>query len=798
MTAAATSHTHSSTRTRLCWSAYLLGGLGLTALSIATPRPWMGVLWVLVQAGGMGAVVLGIRRNRPALRAAWWLVAAALAASLAADTLLIFHRAAYGPLVATAYPAGAIALLLLGARAGQSRRDGALDACIVVIGVAMPAWSFVIEPATIRVRHVSGALGTAVLFVVLDLVIVWLTARLAFAGGTRYPAFLLMIVGNLGLLCGDAAHLYGQAHGGGPAGPLSAFTWLAWSTFMCAAVLHPSAREVAGARPGADDAGTRTSRLRLYTFLALVLTGPLVGAAGHVLNEHRGAPLGWAGNLVVPALTAILAALLVLRFNAVATLANRRAAALDAQAVRLGRALREQDALQSQLSHRATHDPLTGLANRAMLAERLRQADGDPERALLIMDLDGFKDVNDTFGHQVGDDLLVEVAQRLTGTIGDGDFLARLGGDEFAILLPSVAADRAVETSQRALHALRAPFRSGTRELYLTISVGVLPAIGARPASEALRDADLALHAAKSAGKNQFARFEPRMRSARLDHSRLTTGLRRAVAQDEFTLHYQPVVDLCTGATYAVEALLRWTPPGEPMVPPDEFIPTAEDSGLIIPIGAWVLDRACAQARGWYASHGVVVTVNVSGHQLRDPEFVQIVQDTLERHRLPAQALVLEITETVLVTATVEDVDMVIGQLNRLREQGVRVAIDDFGTGYSSLSYLRNLPVDVLKIDRSFTSSADAEQPRPHEWAFTKAILEMSASLRLQTVAEGVETSEQARLLRRMNCNFAQGYHFSRPVPAAEIDALLAATPRRAPVVRSAPRRLVPIGAGVA
>ena len=220
-------------------------------------------------------------------------------------------------------------------------------------------------------------------------------------------------------------------------------------------------------------------------------------------------------------------------------------------------------------------------------------------------------------------------------------------------------------------------------------------------------------------------------------------------------------------------------------MPPDQFIPAAEETGLIVPIGAWVLDKACADVGRWYEQHGVVVTVNVSGRQLRDREFVEIVTDTLRRHNLPPQALVLEITETVLVTATTADAETVIGQLTRLREVGVRVAIDDFGTGYSSLSYLRNLPVDVLKIDRSFTSAADGDQPRRHEWAFTKAILELSASLQLQTVAEGVETSEQARLLRRMNCTFAQGFHFSRPVVAAEIDALLATTTQRPPGART-------------
>jgi diguanylate cyclase (GGDEF)-like protein len=770
-------------RARSGWRVYLLIGLSLAGFAVAIQRPWGEFIRCALQVGALGAAVLGVRRHRPAVPVAWWLLVAGLALNAAgvAMYLLATPATAVGCLTAI-YPVTAVALLMLGGRT----RDGMLESCIVVVAAAMPAWTVLVQPAL--ARGVDPAVAVA--YPLLDLAMLGLTARLVFTGG-RSPARLMLILASAALLAADGEYVYRHAHGLGPVtdDAFSMARWLTWSTLVSAAALHRSSRS----RMIPTPVVAPNNPVRLAGFIILALIGP----ATAVLSHHSGAgdrAETLTDHVVVPVLTAILAVLLVVRLDVVARLATRRAGALDRQAADLSRALREQEALQRQLSHRTMHDPLTGLANRTLLNESLNAAlstsDGCRRPALLLLDLDGFKDVNDTFGHPVGDELLVHVADRLQRTVEHDDLLARLGGDEFAILLPATTPDRAMAVAHAALEALRAPYLTGTSELYLTTSIGVLDAAGDIPTSEALRDADLALYAAKGAGRNQVARFDLKMRTDRLSHTRLTTSLRRAVARAEFTLHYQPVIDLSTGATYAVEALLRWTPPDGPMVPPDRFIPAAEETGLIVPIGAWVLDRACADVGRWYRDHGVAVTVNVSGRQLRDRDFVHTVIDVLRRHDLPPRALVLEITETVLVTATTADAETVIGQLTRLREEGVRVAIDDFGTGYSSLSYLRRLPVDVLKIDRSFTSAADSDQPM-HEWAFTKAILELSASLQLQTVAEGVETSEQARLLRRMNCTFAQGFHFSRPVVAAAIDTLLAASPQR-PLAARMPRVATP------
>jgi EAL domain-containing protein (putative c-di-GMP-specific phosphodiesterase class I) len=320
---------------------------------------------------------------------------------------------------------------------------------------------------------------------------------------------------------------------------------------------------------------------------------------------------------------------------------------------------------------------------------------------------------------------------------------------------------------------LRAPFITGDRQSDLTASAGVLVTDRPLAAGEALRCADLALYAAKDAGKNQVAMYTPELAAERDQRTRLIADLRRALAAEEFTVHYQPVVELTTGRVAAVEALVRWTPPGLPPIPPMEFIPVAEECGLIGALGAWVLRRALRDVRDWHERYGISVTVNVSARQLREPGIVDLILGELAASRLPGKALVVEITETVLVAETGPEATAVRERLDRLRAHGVRIAIDDFGTGYSSLAYLRTLPVDILKIDRVFVqeSGGDADPE-----AFLRAMVEMARSLHLVTVAEAVETSAQAARLREQRCPLAQGYHFSRPIPAGELDALLSSS----------------------
>jgi diguanylate cyclase (GGDEF)-like protein len=779
---------------RVGWLAYLAAGGLITAVAAMLPATVGAVTLLAVHASGVAAVVVGIRRNRLADSTGWRCLAGAGVAgmvggvlgeiSIATGQLIPWWAQAWNVI---GYVLAVVGLTSLTPRSRGSRWESILDSGVVTVGVALPVWTFALDPIVDSGQTHGAMLAMHIAYPLFDLVLVGITARLVFVTGARTPATLLIVVANLALLSADTAYWSGVTGPvGGTASLFSMLAWLGWYMGVGAAALHPSSAQLGRTR---DDFREVSGQVRLVVFLGLAVLAPTIAVIGHLAQEKGGGEL--IDDVVLPGLTALLAALLVLRVNLVARLAHRRAADLDTKATELTAALWEQKALQSQLTHRALHDPLTGLGNRSLLNDRLNWAlvrgqQTDPV-ALLLLDLDGFKDINDTFGHPVGDELLVQVAQRLLGVLGDEDTLARLGGDEFAILLEDMTPEHALRLAHSALDALRVPYRSGDRQLYLTTSIGLLNAAPPATPSEALRDADLALYAAKGAGKNQVVVFEPRLRSAHMEYTRLTNGLRRAVAQNEFTLNFQPVVDLSTGAMHAVEALLRWTPPGEKPVPPNAFIPAAEATGLIVPIGEWVLDQACAEAKRWYDTHGVSVTVNVSGRQLRDSGFERLVVGTLRRYGLPPEALILEITETVLVTATTDDANTVIRQLQALREIGVRVAIDDFGTGYSSLAYLRSLPVDVLKIDRAFTSSDHtASTSDLQDWAFTKAILDLSASLDLQTVAEGVETAEQALLLRRMNCPFAQGYHFCRPVSATEIDVLLDGAPGRAALIAAA------------
>jgi diguanylate cyclase (GGDEF)-like protein len=399
-----------------------------------------------------------------------------------------------------------------------------------------------------------------------------------------------------------------------------------------------------------------------------------------------------------------------------------------------------------------------------------------PCGALLLIDLDGFKDVNDTLGHPVGDLLLMEVAKRLSEVHGPADTLARLGGDEFALLLNTAPA-QARATAAAALEALRPPFSApGGHQIYVTGSLGLLDlALGVADPAVALQEADLALYAAKAAGKNQVVEFHPRLRESRVRRATLVAELRSALKESRLALHYQPIVDLATGATTAVEALLRWPTTTGTFVAPGEFIPLAEETGLVVELGTQVLRDACRAARAWAGDHDVSLSVNVSGRQVTSSTFADLVLRTLTETGLPADALILEITESVLVGGGETRSAATVGRnLRRLRHHGVRIAVDDFGTGYSSLAALHQLPIDILKIDKSFVAPLDGQAgPRA---TFAEAILRMAESLRLTTIAEGVETAAQATALRALGCPLAQGYLLGRPVPADRVTHDLSAT----------------------
>lgn len=428
----------------------------------------------------------------------------------------------------------------------------------------------------------------------------------------------------------------------------------------------------------------------------------------------------------------------------------------------------EQRKLERQLSHRAFHDELTGLANRALFLDRMDHAlrvsrpDHDPV-VVLFVDLDDFKSVNDALGHGVGDQLLRTIADRIRSAVGAGDTPARLGGDEFAVLLEDRGGvDRAIDVAHQLLDVLRQTVQLGGYDFTVHASVGVAVAAPGMTTSSLLRDADIAMYEAKRAGKGQIKIFDPAMRLGATTQLEYRSELGSALDNGELRLVYQPLVSLHTGDVTGAEALLRWRHPVRGDVSPAEFVPIAERSRLILPIGSWVLHEAMREARLWQERGSRYVSINVSAVQLRSEGFVDVVQDALTTSGLEPANVLLEVTETLLV----EEIESASSVLSELRELGIRIAIDDFGTGYCSLSYLHRFPIDILKIDRQFVDEVDGDAKRS---SLARIILQMSDALEITSVAEGIERPAQLAALRRLGCDTGQGFLLSRPL---EVEAL--------------------------
>jgi diguanylate cyclase (GGDEF)-like protein/PAS domain S-box-containing protein len=434
------------------------------------------------------------------------------------------------------------------------------------------------------------------------------------------------------------------------------------------------------------------------------------------------------------------------------------------------RDISERKLYEDQLAHQAFHDPVTGLANRALFADRVghalaRSAREQSTVGVIFIDLDDFKTINDSLGHASGDAVLQEVAHRLRAAVRPTDTVARFGGDEFAVLVEEVQrSQEAVDVAERVLEGLNAPIDMGEKELFVGASIGLcLTSEGMTDAADLLRNADVAMYMAKRERKGSYRVFEPDMHREVVERLEMRADLQRAIDTDQLEVHYQPVIRLSGTTVYGFEALLRWHHPTRGNIPPAQFIPVAEDTGLIIPIGRWTLNQACAQgallSREFGAEPPLSISVNLSAKQLQSESIVDDVRAALDASGLDSSHLVLEITESVLMV----DMDLAVERLNALKELGVKVAMDDFGTGYSSLSYLNRLPVDILKMDRSFLTSGEAVSALP------QAIVRIGETLDLEVVAEGIEQATQASVLRELGCGLGQGFLFAHAMSSPDL-----------------------------
>jgi diguanylate cyclase (GGDEF)-like protein/PAS domain S-box-containing protein len=468
---------------------------------------------------------------------------------------------------------------------------------------------------------------------------------------------------------------------------------------------------------------------------------------------------------------------------------------------------------EAELRRQAFHDTLTGLANRAAFFDRVEHAiersmHTGEQIAVLYMDLDGFKRINDSLGHSVGDRVLAIIGERLSWAVRGEDLVARLGGDEFAILLEDPAQSASAGLiADRIRSSVATPIGVGGKQVRVGVSIGIATSgtldfpdasLGRAPlglaqlADELVRNADVAMYESKQHGKDAVARYEPSMRLASALRLDTETALREAIEEHQFVVHYQPIVDLAEGRIVAVEALARWRRPGVGLVAPSDFIPVAEQTGLVRAMGAQLLRVACETARDWTTQAQVDLAVNLSPRQLQDPLLVGMVELALRDSGLDPTRLVFELTESHILDDGVEALD----RLARLRAMGIRLAIDDFGTGYSSLSYLEHLPVDILKIDRAFVVDLPTA---PKRAALVRAIIAMSGALGLTTIAEGVETAEQLRIVRALGCDQAQGFHLAGPLDATDSAAILARDLERGGLFRetlTSPRPLAAAPAG--
>jgi diguanylate cyclase len=735
------------------WATLLVVGLLLCSAYLLLPDggPAQHAILLGLQQTSAGLLVGRVVLSRATAPRIWWVLVAGVVTYSAATA--VWYAGVAGALTIS-FPSsvdagyflayGLVAGFLVTVVAGRARQGpvderaiALLDAVVFTLAVAAVLWATVVAPTGSRgVQPVQQAVALA--YPAALAVLMGLAVRLKVGSPSpgREALLLLWLAGELG---GNVLYGVTSAQGSFAVGHPMFLGWLVSYAALAALAVHPDLGGLL--RPPAASGPPRARRL--WPVLLAALVPPVVD----LVDGREG---------VVGALTLLTLLAAVARVRLVSGDLEEQLALTD----RLTHTT-------AQLHHLARHDSLTGLANRAMLIERLgelrhqRRDDDEPHGAVLLLDLDGFKGVNDTLGHAGGDALLVEVGARVRSCVRPSDLIARLGGDEFAVVLVGVAPAAALRAAQRIIEVLRAPVHVEDHLVPIRASLGVR--LVAEPASEGvlLRDADMAMYAAKAGGGDRFEVFDAAMQTARIARHQMELDLRDAAERDELRLVFQPIVDLMSLHTVGVEALVRWDHSDRGLLTPAAFIDAAEESGAIVDVGRWVVAEACRSLRRWSEAvalpAGFHVAVNLSRRQLLDADVVDRLETSVLQNGCRPEQLVLEVTETALMA----DTSTLVARLAALRDRGFVIAMDDFGIGYSSLDQLRVLPIDVLKVDRSFIAGIDTG----HEaFSLASAIVKLAAGLGKQTIAEGVETPGQMAHLRAMRIGLAQGYLFARPL----------------------------------